>query len=812
MVSGPNPAMARNVTREAPSERLGAGAQAIAAGGPAPLGATVGAGGVNFSVFAKRADRARGAAVRPRGCDGAGAGDSARRGAPSQLPLLARVRAGARAGAALCLPRARAVRPREGAPVRRRQGAPRSVWPRRRRAGRVLARRRQPAGRQQRHGDEERRGRSQELRLGRRRAASAAVGRNRHLRDARRRLHPARQLRCRAGEARHLCRPDREDSLPPGPRRDRGRAPAGVPVRSAPRAERRELLGLPADLVLRAASRVQLAAGSAGGARRVPRHGQGAAPRRHRGHPGRRVQPHRGRRAGRPDDLLQGPGQRHLLHPREGPLALRRLHGLRQHAERQPVDRAADDPRQPALLGDGDARRRLPLRPRVHPLARRERASPAEPADPVGHRIGSAAGRHEADRRGLGRRRALPGRQLRRRRLAGVERPVPRRRQELRPGRQRHRLRPGEQARGQSGRLRPQGARSRAQHQLRHLPRRLHRERRRLLQREAQRGQRRGQSRRRERQPELELRRRGADRRSGDRGAAQPADQEPPRDQSPVRRHADAHDGRRSPPHAGRQQQRLLPGQRHQLVRLGPPRASPRRPSLRPAPQRYRQRRDPASGSSTAEPHAAHRTGQDPVERRRSRPPRLERPLAHAGDHAGEPARPLPAARDLQRVLGAARLRAAAGADELSRLAALHRHGAGVARRHLPRRATRRRSAAPATWRSRGRSSCSRWGSTGGSDADRGRGEPDHRRRAQPRLHDRAARRVPRRVADDGRPVRDRRRTRPVSVVPARSAAFPGARRRVPGDGVRAARGSACSSTRRGWPAASSRAAGSVRA
>ena len=57
MVSGPNPAMARNVTREAPSERPGAGAQAIAAGGPAPLGATVGAGGVNFSVFAKRADR-----------------------------------------------------------------------------------------------------------------------------------------------------------------------------------------------------------------------------------------------------------------------------------------------------------------------------------------------------------------------------------------------------------------------------------------------------------------------------------------------------------------------------------------------------------------------------------------------------------------------------------------------------------------------------------------------------------------------------------------------------------------------------------
>ena len=81
-------------------------------------------------------------------------------------------------------------------------------------------------------------------------------------------------------------------------------------------------------------------------------------------------------------------------------------------------------------------------------------------------------------------------------------------------------------------------------------------------------------------------RRRGADRRSGDRGPAQPADQEPPRDQSPVRRHAHADDGRRSPPHARREQQRLLPGQRHQLVRLGPPRSSPRHASLRPAPQR----------------------------------------------------------------------------------------------------------------------------------------------------------------------------------------------------------------------------------
>ena len=51
--------------------------------------------------------------------------------------------------------------------------------------------------------------------------------------------------------------------------------------------------------LLRAARGVQLAPGPTGRARRVPRHGQGAAPGRHRGHPRRGVQPHgRGLRLG----------------------------------------------------------------------------------------------------------------------------------------------------------------------------------------------------------------------------------------------------------------------------------------------------------------------------------------------------------------------------------------------------------------------------------------------------------------------------------------------------------------------------------
>ena len=58
-----------------------------------------------------------------------------------------------------------------------------------------------------------------------------------------------------------------------------------------------------------------------------------------------------------------------------------------------------------------------------------------EPAGALGHRVGPGAGRHQADRRGVGRGRAVPGRQLRRRRLEGVERPVPRRRPRLLPRR-----------------------------------------------------------------------------------------------------------------------------------------------------------------------------------------------------------------------------------------------------------------------------------------------------------------------------------------------------------------------------------------
>ena len=66
--------------------------------------------------------------------------------------------------------------------------------------------------------------------------------------------------------------------------------------------------------------------------------------------------------------------------------------------------------RQPAVLGRPHARRRLPVRPGVRAVARRVGPPAPAPARPVGHRVGSGPGRDQADRRGLGRRRALPGR------------------------------------------------------------------------------------------------------------------------------------------------------------------------------------------------------------------------------------------------------------------------------------------------------------------------------------------------------------------------------------------------------------------
>ena len=78
-----------------------------------------------------------------------------------------------------------------------------------------------------------------------------------------------------------------------------------------------------------------------------------------------------------------------------------------------------------------------------------------------------------------------------------------------------------------------------------------------------------GNQRRDRRQPLVELRRRGPDRRSRGQRAPRPPAAQLPDHALPLAGRADAARRRRARPHAARQQQRVLPGQRDLLVRLG---------------------------------------------------------------------------------------------------------------------------------------------------------------------------------------------------------------------------------------------------
>ncbi len=413
---------------------------------------------------------------------------------------------------------------------------------------------------------------------------AAAVARHRHLRAPRQGLHPAARPDPR-GAARHLCRPGApgRDRLPQGPRRHRGRAAAGAPVllragarssagltnywgynsigffapdaaysssgdrgqqvtefkqmvKSLHRAGIEVILDVVYNHTAEAAARGSVVvasaawttAGSTAGCRRRRRHGATATARR------------------RPTTV-----RRHLLG----------RHRLRQHGQRRGPAGAAADPRLAALLGDRDARRRLPVRPdvRAHPHRTGHRHV-LQAADRDGPGPGAAA--READRRAVGRLHGrLPGRPDAAA-VGGVERPVPRHDPRLlaRP-RQRHarRRHPARRLLGPLRRRRPVGVQL---GQLRHRARRVHHARPGLLRPQAQRGQRRGQPRRHRQQPVVEPRGRGRDRRQGDRRAAPAAGGEPDGDPLPLQRRPDADRRRRARPDPGRQQQRLLPGQR----------------------------------------------------------------------------------------------------------------------------------------------------------------------------------------------------------------------------------------------------------
>ncbi len=292
------------------------------------------------------------------------------------------------------------------------------------------------------------------------------------------RLHPAPPGRA-GGVARLLPRPGLRagDRAPEVARRHRRGAPAGPCPRrreASRRSRAGQLLGLQHPRVLRPRDTLRVRLPAARRRPRVQDDGPGAARGRPRGDPRRRLQPHRRRQPPRADARLPRSRQRGLLPAAAGQsLAVRGFHRLRQHAEHAPSAGAAAGDGQPALLGERDAGRRLPLRP----------GAGARPRDQQlrsvvvvlrRHPPGSDPVAREADRRALGSRRArLPGRPVPGR-LVGMERALPGRpapllaRRSRSAARARHPCR--RQQRPVSGR-RPPADR---EHQLRDLSRRLH--------------------------------------------------------------------------------------------------------------------------------------------------------------------------------------------------------------------------------------------------------------------------------------------------------------------------------------------------
>ena len=147
------------------------------------------------------------------------------------------------------------------------------------------------------------------------------------------------------------------------------------------------------------------------------------------------------------------------------------------------------------VLGDRDARGRLPVRPGVDSGPRAGRRGALQSAAARADRRRAGAGRDKADRGGLGRRGVVPGGDLPELGpLGGVERTVPRRRQAFPAWRSGHGRSSGHTPGGERRSL-PEGRTSAIpRHQLHHLPRRFHPRRPLLLRPEAQRSQRGGRA------------------------------------------------------------------------------------------------------------------------------------------------------------------------------------------------------------------------------------------------------------------------------------------------------------------------------
>ena len=387
--------------------------------------------------------------------------------------------------------------------------------------------------------------------------------------------------------ARHVrrSRPPRHRRAPDPARRHRRRAAARARVHApSPNLLRRGLtnhwgyntLGFFAPHAgVRAAQR------PAGCPRRVQGHGQAAAPRPASRSSSTSSTTTRPSRAATGMTLsLARPGQARLL-PARRPRPRHRRHRLRQHPRPAPPRGLPDGARLAALLGAGVPRRRLPVRPRASPWAAGadDDYDPDHPflvalrTDPVLSRVKLIAEPWDLGIHGWRTGQFPPP-------FSGVERPVPRRgpvvlaRPDVgpRPDEQR-----GHGVQDLATRLagsqdlfgtRDRGPIASVNFVAAHdgfTARRPH-----GVRRQAQRGQRRGQPRRQQRQPVVEPRRRGPDRRPGRPGGPAAVDAQPARHPAAVHRRADDQRRRRVRAHPGRQQQRVLPGQRDVLVRLGP--------------------------------------------------------------------------------------------------------------------------------------------------------------------------------------------------------------------------------------------------
>ena len=197
-----------------------------------------------------------------------------------------------------------------------------------------------------------------------------------HLRDARPRVHAPPELRRRREDARHVRRADREDPVPPA----NSASPPSSCCRcssSTPRTARRAWSTTGASSRSRSSRRTRRTARASDPLGPVDEF-RDMVKALHRA--GIEVildvvfnHTAEGDHDG-PTLCFRGIDNPTYYILEQGGVALRRLHRLRQHAQRQPPDRPPDDRGQPALLGRGDARRRLPLRPRVDPGPRLRRA------------------------------------------------------------------------------------------------------------------------------------------------------------------------------------------------------------------------------------------------------------------------------------------------------------------------------------------------------------------------------------------------------------------------------------------------------